>query len=278
MVRSREEGRRAVYSGGHREPSKFRRRRVLAPREESRDNGSVRFLDLTLPSAAENLALDEALLLAAEAGHGGEVLRLWEWPRPAVVIGSGCRLAEDVDEAACAADGVPILRRASGGGTVLLGTGCLLYSLVLPYERDPALAEVRPSYRYILSRIGQALAEGTGAIEQAGISDLALEGRKLSGTAQQRKRSHLLHHGTLLYAFDLTLLPRYLRLPTRQPDYRTGRDHLAFVRNLPLPRAELQRRLRRLWGAVEEADDWPTAEVGRLVADKYGSAEWTRRR
>ncbi|HEV3117610.1 MAG TPA: lipoate--protein ligase family protein, partial [Gemmataceae bacterium] len=81
-------------------------------------------LDLTLPTIAENLALDEALLLEAEAG-GAEVLRFWEWKRPAVVLGAGSRLADDVDEAACHADGVPILRRSSGGGTVLLGSGCL---------------------------------------------------------------------------------------------------------------------------------------------------------
>src|SRR5271165_3148381 len=96
-------------------------------------------LDLTLPTPAENLALDEALLLRAEDGAGGEVLRLWEWPRPAVVLGAGCRLAEDVDEAACVADGVPILRRSSGGGTVLLGQGCLLFTLVLRHDRDAAL-------------------------------------------------------------------------------------------------------------------------------------------
>ena len=47
-------------------------------------------LDATLGALAENLALDEALLLAAEAG-GPEVLRLWEWPSPAVVLGAGCR-------------------------------------------------------------------------------------------------------------------------------------------------------------------------------------------
>ena len=56
-------------------------------------------LELTLPTPAENLALDEALLLEAESG-AGEVLRLWEWPAPAVVLGSGCKLAEDVDVAA----------------------------------------------------------------------------------------------------------------------------------------------------------------------------------
>jgi lipoate-protein ligase A len=239
---------------------------------------SMRFLDLTLPSLAENLALDEALLLAAEEGHGGEMLRLWEWPRPAVVLGSGCRLADDVDESACVADGVPILRRSSGGGTVLLGTGCLLYSLIMSYSRDPDLSEIRSSYRFLLGRIGRALEEGTGRIEQAGISDLILDGRKFSGTAQQRKRSYLLHHGTLLYAFDLTLLPRYLRQPIRQPEYRAGRDHMAFVRNLPQSGPELKRRLRKLWNTTDEPIAWPIEETRRLAAEKYDSTEWTRRR
>ena len=45
----------------------------------------MRYLDRLLPTLEENLALDEALLLAAEA-DGPEVLRLWEWPVPAVVL------------------------------------------------------------------------------------------------------------------------------------------------------------------------------------------------
>jgi lipoate-protein ligase A len=237
----------------------------------------MQFLDLTLPSPAENLALDEALLLAADSGDGGEVLRVWEWPRPAVVLGSAARLAQDVDEAACEADGVPILRRSSGGGTVLLGSGCLLYSLILHYERDAALAEIRPSYRFILGRIGQVLAEGSGRVEQAGISDLTLDGRKFSGSAQQRKRSFLLHHASVLFAFDLRLVPRYLREPPRQPEYRAGRDHLAFLRNLPLDRAELKRRLAEAWGAQEPLAAWPAEAVRRLVAEKYDNIEWVSR-
>jgi lipoate-protein ligase A len=233
------------------------------------------YLDRTLPSAAENLALDEALLLAAEAGQGGEVLRFWEWPALAVVLGSGCRLAEDVDEGACAADGVPVLRRSSGGGTVLLGPGCLLYSLVLDQEREPALTQIQPSYRYILGRGAAALG---GEVAQAGISDLAVGGRKFSGNAQQRKRRHLLHHGTLLYAFDLGRVGRYLRPPPRQPGYRAGRGHDDFLLNLSLSAPELKRRLRGAWGADTEETSWPEATVRRLVADKYASPEWTRRR
>lgn len=238
----------------------------------------MHLLDLTLPSPTENIALDEALLLAAESGESGEVLRFWDWPRPAVVLGSGGRITDDVNEAACLADDVPILRRSSGGGTVLLGRGCLLYTLILCYERHSALVDIRRSYRFILGLIAEALAEGVGAIEQSGISDLVLAGRKFSGTAQQRKRSFLLHHGSLLYDMDLSQIPRYLHEPMRQPEYRGGRTHLAFVRNLSLQREEIKQRLRGIWDADEVQLTWPMEEVKQLVLDKYSNPEWTMRR
>src|SRR5260370_5356370 len=100
------------------------------------------YLDLTLSTMAANLALDEARLVEAELDARGEVLRFWEWSARAVILGAGCCLAADVNEAACKDDHVPILRRSSGGGTVLLGPGCLLYSLVLAYDRAPALRAI----------------------------------------------------------------------------------------------------------------------------------------
>jgi lipoate---protein ligase len=237
----------------------------------------MRFLPLTLPTPAANLALDEALLLRAEADEGGEVLRFWEQSSLAVVLGAGCRLDDDVDEAACRADGVPILRRSSGGGTVLLGVGCLLYTLILDAERAPELAGIRSSYAYILARVAAALPELKG-VEPAGISDLAAAGRKFSGNAQQRKRRFLLHHGTLLYAFDLGLVGRYLRPPPRQPEYRAGRDHAAFLRNIETPRDGIERRLRAAWGAETVDCEWPMERVNQLVAEKYSTEEWLRRR
>ena len=237
----------------------------------------MQLLDLTLSTIAENLALDEALLLRAEA-DGGEVLRFWEWPEPAVILGSGCRLEEEVNEAPCREDNVPILRRASGGGTVLLGAGCLCYSLVLAYERAPELREIRPSYRYILERVGESLAGLLPDIACAGTSDLAAGGRKFSGNSQQRKRSYLLHHGTLLYGFDVAPVGRYLRIPARQPDYRQGRAHAAFLVNLPVGAAELRRRLREAWGANSDSLSWPQDKVRELVAEKYTKPEWIRRR
>jgi lipoate---protein ligase len=245
---------------------------------ERGEKDTVHLLDLSLPSMPANLALDEALLLQAEAGQGGEVLRLWEWPAPAVVLGSGGKLAEDVDEAACEADGVPILRRSSGGGTVLLGPGCLLYSLVLAFDRSPLLREIPFSYAFILDLLRETLAGLLPDIVRAGTSDLAAGGRKFSGNSQQRKRSHVLHHGTLLYHFDFAPVGRYLRMPLRQPDYRGGREHGAFLTNLPATAEELKARLRQAWQVEGERLAWPRELVDRLVEEKYSRAEWVRRR
>jgi len=236
------------------------------------------FLERTLTTAAANLALDEALLLEAEAGRAGEVLRIWEWPTPAVVLGSGCKWKEDVKEAACVRDGVPILRRASGGGTVLLGSGCLVYSLVLRFDGAAELQEIRSSYAYIFRRLIRALRDQVPGIEPVGISDLAVSGRKCSGNSQQRKRDHLLHHGTLLYAFSLKHVEEYLRAPDRQPDYRQRREHETFLCNLPMRREELIAALRTAWEADEASDVWPAAIVQQLVSEKYGSTDWVRRR
>lgn len=235
----------------------------------------MRYLDLTLPEPAANLAVDEALLLDVDAG-GDEVLRVWEWPAPVVVLGSGCRFSDDVQEEQCRAEGVPILRRSSGGGTVLWGPGCLLFSLVLATERHPGLTEIRPSYAYILDRLAGAV--GLPGIAQAGISDLSLGGRKFSGNAQQRKQRAILHHGTLLYAFDLPSISRYLKQPPRQPEYRGNRAHQDFLLNLPFTAAELKHRLRQAWQADREETTWPSTKVQQLCEEKYGRAEWTRRR
>src|SRR5262249_22267098 len=189
-------------------------------------------------------------------------------PALGVVLGSGCRLSEDVDEAACRADGVPIRRRSSGGGTVLLGPGCLLFSLVLAYDRSPLLQEIRSSYAYILEHLRTALEGWAAGIERAGISDLAAAGRKFSGNAQQRKRRFLLHHGTLLYDFDLGRVGRYLHPPRRRPGYRRGRPHSAFLMNLPAEGSDLKRELSSVWSIDHDTDSRPVDAVRRPTGER----------
>jgi lipoate-protein ligase A len=233
---------------------------------------------VTLDTVDENLALDEALLLSAEAGESGEVLRFWEWPTLAVVLGAGGSIAIDVDEEACRIDSVPIHRRASGGGTVLLGRGCLLFSLILSYQRAAELRDVNASYRWILRRISDALQTIT-SIEHAGTSDLALRGRKISGNAQQRKARHLLHHGTLLYDVDLKQIGRYLKRPEREPAYREAREHAEFMTHLETTSNELMRLIANQFEASRaDVSNAAIARITDLVKDRYSQSEWVRRR
>jgi lipoate-protein ligase A len=238
----------------------------------------MHFLTVTLPTLEANLALDEALLLDAEEGNSGEVLRVWQWPHLAVVLGAGGVIHDDVHIDACRADGIPLARRSSGGGTVLLGPRCLVYSLVLLMDDSPDLTRIASSYRVILGRVAQALEPLTPGIEQAGSSDLVLQGRKFSGNAQQRKRRYLLHHGTLLHGLDLEAMNRYLKLPPRRPEYRGQRSHADFLTCLPDRPREIIAGLKAVFGATDERMDWPRSRVEQLVAEKYGQAAWVWRR
>lgn len=240
-------------------------------------NAFVHFLDLSLPTAAENVALDEALLLEAEAGRLPPVLRVWEQAGPAVVIGSGSRLQEEVNVETCCAEDMPIVRRCSGGGAVVLGRGCLCYSLILP-STWPGCGDVRTSVSCILATICDALEALNINVSVRGGSDLVHEGRKIGGSGQRRMLRSFLHHGTLLYGIDVALMERYLRIPKRQPDYRQGRGHRDFVANLACSAEVLKKTLRETWKAEAPLESWPEAETQHLVQVKYNQDAWTYRR
>jgi lipoate-protein ligase A len=133
---------------------------------------------------------------------------------------------------------VPVLRRGSGGGTVLLGPGCLNYAVALPFAADPRLRDVGASMAILLTRIGESL-----GVRLRGTSDLVWGDRKVSGNAQRRGHKALLLHGTILYDFDVETFGRYLREPERQPSYRAGRRHSQFVCNLPMAAEQIRVRI-----------------------------------
>jgi lipoate---protein ligase len=218
----------------------------------------MRYLDLTLPTAAENLALDEALLEEAEAlGRPMETLRFWEADRPVVIIGRSSQLAREVRTDACRQLGIEVLRRVSGGAAVVAGPGCLMYALVLSYQRRPALRAIARAHQFVLSSMVAGLAHLVPGLRCRGTSDLTLGERKVSGNSMRARRQHLLYHGTLLYDFSLELIARCLTMPPRQPEYRQSRPHEEFVANLPVGATALRTALRTVWGAMEPCADWP---------------------
>ena len=201
---------------------------------------SLSWLDVTLAGQAENLRFDEELL-----AKGRGVMRVWETPAECVVLGHAGKPEREVYVEECKEAGIPVLRRCSGGGAVLLGPGCLNYTLVLPLQWDARLHDVRYSLRWVMSRMRRALA--IPDLHEEGACDLALHQRKVSGSAQRRTRSAILHHGTLLYDFDSTRTEHFLKPPVREPRYRAGRGHRDFLGNLPLTADEIKRRLVKGW-------------------------------
>ena len=192
-------------------------------------------------TAEAQLDEDRQLFQRVEDGAADYGWRLWENPAPTVVLGRFGRAAEEVFEAHCARDGVPVVRRISGGGAVVISAGCLNFSAVFSLEAFPELLNVARSFELILGGLASALAmEG---LSVGGGTDLVVAGRKVSGNAQRRGRRALIHHGTLLYDFDRALATRYLREPRRQPHYRMRRTHDDFIGSLGVPRDLLATRL-----------------------------------
>jgi lipoate---protein ligase len=235
----------------------------------------MRLLDLTLPSAAENSALDEALLDEAETCLAPiETLRLWEPNQPAVVIGRSSRAENEVRLDACRELGVPVLRRPSGGAAIVTGPGCLMYALVLSYELRPSLRVLSNAHGWVLGVLARALGSHVPGVHCQGTSDLAVGDLKFSGNSVRCRRRSLLYHGTLLYDFPLALVTRLLKMPPRMPTYRGGRPHDGFLTNLPLGAEVIRGILIASFDAHEPYGPWPDERTRGLVAEKYSQPTW----
>jgi lipoate---protein ligase len=238
----------------------------------------MKYIDLTLPTPAENLACDEALLNICEDGLEDEVLRFWEPRQYFVVLGYSNRLAREVQLSFCTRHGIPVLRRYSGGGTVAQGPGCLNFTLILRLQKSGLLHTIRGTNTYILQRHKQVLESIMGkSVEIQGHSDLSLYDLKFSGNAQRRRDRCLLFHGTFLTDFNISFVQQALLLPPAQPAYRRNRSHKNFLTNLKIPGHRLKEAIRNVWDATELLEEVPHGEIVRLTNQRYLSREWTCR-
>ncbi len=234
--------------------------------------------DLTLPSPEENLACDEVLLDLCESGAAGELLRFWEPAQYFVVVGYANKAGTEANLDFCAQNKIPVLRRCSGGGTVLQGPGCLNYTLILSIDSAGPLASISSTNEYVLGRHQLALAPLLQApVKKQGHTDLAIDGLKFSGNAQRRRQRFLLFHGSFLLHLDIGLLERALPLPSKQPDYRGNRSHADFLMNLKVPSSLIKQALTATWQATDELPAIPFDQIGRMAEEKYRTAEWNFR-
>ncbi|WP_337177270.1 lipoate--protein ligase family protein [Paludisphaera sp.] len=235
---------------------------------------------LTLQSVHDNLALDEAILVEADEESLGPILRFWEQPDYAVVLGSSRRLNDEVHVDRCREDGATIARRASGGGTVVIGPGALNVTVVLPTEHAPPLATVEGAQGYVLGVVAEALRAREPGVEVRGSGDLVVGDRKFSGSAQRRLRRRVMVHATIMYDFTIARIARYLQTPSRQPAYRGGRTHEEFLRNIPLRRRILIESIRSAWShstVLTATSILPQDRLETLRAERFGNRSWIER-
>jgi lipoate---protein ligase len=160
-----------------------------------------------LPPAG-GLALDEAL---ARTDPTEPLIAVWR-SSPAVIVGRFQRPEWEVDAAACAARGVRVWRRFTGGGTVYLDPGVVCATLVIPGSHPDAHAGVPQMYEPFLEGIVHACASlGVAATHDE--RTVRLDGRKITGIAAHRNRGATLVHGTLLVSADLAALTECIAGP-----------------------------------------------------------------
>jgi lipoate-protein ligase A len=235
----------------------------------------MKYLDRTLRTPQANLAGDEALLDWCEEGSADEILRFWEPRQHFVVLGYSNRTRTEVNLDSCKKLAIPVLRRCSGGGTVLQGPGCLNYALLLKIHGDSPLTNIAEANAFIMKRNRNALNSLLdGKVLIQGHTDLTLQGVKFSGNSQRRKRHSLLFHGSFLLNLDLALLEQVLPMPSQQPHYRRRRPHKDFLTNLNLPADDIKEAIKRAWNSTEALEDIPEKRVKQLVQEKYATDAW----
>jgi len=218
--------------------------------------------DISFENPHENILFDDFLLYLAETGQSNEVLRFWESPKIFIVLGKIANPQEDLKIDNILREEIPVLRRSSGGGTVVQGKGCLNFSLILSKQENPEIAFLKKSYEFILRKIIQTLKILNVNAVFRPISDLALahNEKKFSGNAQKRGKNFILHHGTILYDFSFDVVEKYLTVPVEIPEYRRGRSHSDFLTNIRIVPENLKMATASVFGANDKKLDLTTEE------------------
>jgi len=145
-----------------------------------------------------------------------------------VVMGSSSRQEDEVHLPACRKDNVPVLRRRTGGGTVVLDPGNIIVSVALPSH---GIGSIDRHVDRIMAWLINCLERITHkTIKRLGYSDLAIDGAKISGSGMRNTRDVFYFSATLLVSPDISLMDRYLKHPPKEPTYRQNRPHNHFVR------------------------------------------------
>jgi lipoate---protein ligase len=233
------------------------------------------------------MALDQVLAEEVGAGRRGPTLRIWEWDRPAVVIGSFQSVRNEVDAENAAKYGFEVVRRISGGGAMFMEAGSVItYSIYAPSELVEGMS-FADSYAFLDEWVIIALKSlGIDAFYQP-LNDITSSKGKIGGAAQKRLGAGaVLHHVTMSYDMDGDRMVEVLRIGREKMSDKGTRSANKRVDPLRsqtgLSRAEiidvLIATFTKLYGSTPgEVAEEERAKAEQLVTEKFGTPEWLYR-
>jgi lipoate-protein ligase A len=192
-----------------------------------------RVIDTGLRPAAQNIALNRALLEARQADEISSTLRFLRFT-PSALLGYHQSAEQELNLDYCRAHGVTVQRRITGGGAIYFDETQLGWELYL-HKRELGTADMQ--------RISQRICHAAAtAISALGVearfrprNDIEVDGRKISGTGGAFDGDALMYQGTLLIEFDVAKMMRVLRIPAEKLSDKaiaSARDRVANLKDL----------------------------------------------
>ncbi|MGC1878698.1 MAG: lipoate--protein ligase family protein [Rhabdochlamydiaceae bacterium] len=172
----------------------------------------------------EQLLLEEKLLRC----DGRNWCLINEGSPPAIVMGISGKKEELIDTAKMAENKIPLIKRFSGGGTVIVDENTLFITFICQKQLHDFPAYPEPIMKWTEQIYTQALQHPGFCLKE---NDYVIEDRKCGGNAQYIKKDRWLHHTSFLWEYSPEKM-EYLLHPNKTPSYRAGRLHEEFLCSL----------------------------------------------
>lgn len=234
------------------------------------------------------MAIDESIVTAIHNGAADPTLRFYRWKPSAVSIGTFQGMEEEVDIEYCKKQGIDPVRRITGGGAVYHDfNGEITYSIIIPQSHKLVPHDILQSYSIICDGIIRGLANLDIEAQFVPINDIAVNGKKISGNAQTRRKGCLLQHGTILLDLDVREMFRILKVPQEKisdkmiDDVTQRVTSLKHILGRKVEFEEISRALRRGFSdalnieLVQGSLSGEEVEAARKLAKKkYSTDDW----
>jgi len=246
-----------------------------------------RLVDSGLVRPPDSAAIDEAILEAHSEGVVPDTLHFYRRSRPTVSLGYFQKVQEAVNLEECDRRGVALVRRKSGGSSIYTDPGQLIYGLVVGDKDLPG--EHAEAFRVVCSALARAISSFGVMASYRPMNDVEVNGRKVSGNAQLRRKGSVLVHGTILMDADLATMDAVLRPraveegDALKPSERVSTLSMLMA-GLPPTMVEMKTAVAHeisrsfdvelLGGSLSDTEKML---VGDFVRDRYGNSDWTFR-